>query len=102
MQEEVGFIESVFSWVNEHAAWFVPLVGAVVALMYRIHRYFTGLNRIADQVEKMMTTEQVDQRVDPVISEVNHIKAELNEVKQDTKKIIEHLLNRPKNQRSDD
>lgn len=110
MHEEVGFLESLFGWLNEHAGWFVPLAGAVVALMYRVHKYFTGLNRVSEEVSKLTDSEDgvmmkkdVMSTIAPVTEHIATTDGRLDRIESQIDMLCSTLINnREHNERADD
>ena len=112
MHEEAGFFKSLFEWfewLKDNYEWFSWIAGGVGFVLYKIHRYFAGLNRIASvqetqakeiteiktKLDKMVDGEGVDLRVKPVIEAVINTQSQVNE-------IHSYFMNRSRNERHDD
>ena len=102
MQDEVSLINRLLDWLTANAAWFVPLMGFFMATLWRIHRYFTGLNRLAEAVDKLtdpekgvMMKKDVEAKIEPVLRSVYLIETRINSLE-------EWSRCRPHNQRHTD
>lgn len=109
MQEEASFFHVVAGWIKDNFEWVSWVVGGVFFIMYRIHRYFTGINRLAEshekmaekieqmaeKQEKMVDAEGVDRRVAPVIETVKTIQGQISQ-------IHDHMFDTEKKRRHDD
>ena len=116
MHEEASSFERLFSWLSANYPLISAILAGTFAVLYKIHRHFSSLSRLADHVEEiqqtqksqaetlkeqsktlneqavklaaMMESDDVDSRVKPVIDRLVTIEA--------------YLLNRKPNERHDD
>lgn len=77
MHEEASFFQAVFGWFKDNFEWFSWVVGGVVYVTWKIHHYFSGLNRVADEVAKLndptrgvMMKQDVLETIHPVLENI--------------------------------
>lgn len=98
MQEEASFFQTVFGWFKDNFEWFSWVAGGVGYVIWRAHRYFTGVNRVADDVAKLtnpdtgvMMKPDVESAIAPVILHIENSKERLARLEKTLDKLVLQL-----------
>lgn len=109
MHEEASIFKAAFEWFKDNFEWFSWLAGGIAYMLYRVHRYFSGLNRVADEVAKLtdedhgvMMKRDVLQTIQPVLEHIAVTNERLKSANDRLDRIEDRLNNRSKNERHDD
>jgi len=95
--------------MSEHWPWISGITIGAVYTVKRVYQFFRGVNRLADEMAEMkeaqkamMTADMVDARVAPVNQALTYANERIAAIDAKQDRILDHLINRPKNQGSED